>query len=497
VAFEKDIGMTLERNSYHHVTGAKLRWPRWTVTVVCLLAIGFPRPATGMTVQEEEDLSHEFMKVVGQYYKIIKDPVIAGYVNDVGQKLLSYFPPQPFKYNFYVIENEVYNAFAGPAGQIFVNSGLFAAMDSEEELAGILSHEIAHAVCRHVSKNIERSKKISMATLAGLVAGIFLGAGGSAAAANAVTVGTMAASQSLSLSYSRADEVQADQIGLLYLTDAGYDGSGLLLMLKKMRNKQWFDSKQIPTYLSTHPGTEDRIVYIDTWLSSRPPKAESAPTETSSRNLLRFEKAHARILALYGDEQTMLRQFADAVALNPEDPQAHYGYGLILARAERHKDALAQFKLALEKNALDPDLLKEIGRVYFLDGRYDEALSALKGTVSLAPDDPDGLFYLARTQMELGRPEEAVGSLEALLKKHRDYTQAYYTLGENYGQLGRMGLAHYNLGLYYFNKGDRRNAVFHLTRALKEIQDPLKVQEIEEILSKIKATPDQDQTPKP
>jgi hypothetical protein len=60
-----------------------------------------------------------------------------------------------------------------------------------------------------------------------------------------------------------------------------------------------------------------------------------------------------------------------------------------------------------------------------------------------------------------------------------------------------MGLAHYNLGLYYFNKGDRRNAVFHLTRALKEIQDPLKVQEIEEILSKIKATPDQDQTPKP
>lgn len=468
------------------------RLGRLALTLFLALALCLPWQAAAITVQEEEDLSREFMKVVNQYYSVVRDPVIAGYVESIGQNLLNYFPPQPFKYHFYVIESEVYNAFASPAGNIFINSGLFAAMENEEELAGILSHEIAHAVCRHVSQNIERSKKLSYATLAGLVAGIFLGAGGSAAAANAVTMGTVAAGQSLSLSFSRANEVQADQLGLLYLTRAGYTGEGLLTMLKKIRGKQWFDSKQIPTYLSTHPGTEDRIIYIDSWLASH--SSQATDTKTPKPKMDGFKKAHTRLLALYGDQETVLRQFSDAVAQSPGDSMAHYGYGLILARTESHKEALEHLKIALQKNALDPDLLKEIGRIYFLDGRYQESLKTLQGAVGISPDDPDGLFYLARTQMELGQLQQAAGGLEALLKKSPSYPQAHYFLGETYGKLGQLALAHYNLGLYYLNKGDRRNALFHLTRALKDIQDPAKKQEIETILSKVKAMPTPEQS---
>ncbi len=194
-------------------------------------------------------------------------------------------------------------------------------MESEEELAGILSHEIAHAAARHVSQNIEHSKKLSYAALAGLVAGVFLGVGGSAAAANAVTMGTMAAGQSLALSFSRANEVQADQLGLLYLTQAGYTGEGLLTMLKKMRTKQWFDSNQMPTYLSTHPGTEDRIIYIDAWIAGQPPTktAVSKPRPNPDR----FKKAHTRLQALYGDEDTGSQTFCRcgrASADRPHEP---------------------------------------------------------------------------------------------------------------------------------------------------------------------------------
>jgi len=474
-------------NAWHR--SSRRRW--WMAIMIFLsLTVCFPWQVAGITVQEEEDLSREFMKVVNQYYGVIRDPVIASYVESVGQNLLSYFPPQPFKYNFYVIESEVYNAFASPAGKIFINSGLFAAMESEEELAGILSHEIAHAVARHVSQNIEHSKKLSYATLAGLVAGVFLGVGGSAAAANALTMGTMAAGQSLALSFSRANEVQADQLGLEYLTQAGYSGEGLLTMLKKMRTKQWFDSNQMPTYLSTHPGTEDRIIYIDAWIAGQPPTKTAV--STSPRNPDRFNKAHTRLQALYGDEDTVLRLFADAVTQEPTNAMNHYGYGLILARAGRHKEALAHLKIALEKNALDPDLLKEIGRIYYLDGRFDEALGTLEGAVSLAPDDPDGRFYLARTQMELGQYQEAAAGLEVLIRKSRGYTQALYFLGETYGKLGEIPLAHYNLGLYYLHKGDRKNAVFHLTRASKDIQDPRKKQEIEALLGKLKKLPGPD-----
>ena len=474
---------------YPYNDHSQIKRPRWRLVAVLFLCLtlGFPGPLLGITVQEEEELSREFMKVVNQYYKVVKDPVIARYVETVGQEVLAQFPPQPFKYRFFVIENDVYNAFASPAGKIFINSGLLIAMESEEELAGILSHEIAHASARHVSQNIDKSKKLNYATLAGLAAGILLGMGGSAAAANAVTMGTVAAGQSLALSFSRANETQADQLGLLYLTQAGYSGEGLLTMLKKMRSKQWFDSSQMPTYLSTHPGIEDRIIYIDAWLAGRPPVDKDAAVVSQRAD--RFEKAHTRILALYGDEQTALRHFSDAVAQAPDSYLAHYGYGLILARAERHQEALEHLQIALEKNALNPDLLKEIGRIYFLEGRYEEALNTLSGAVSIAPDDPDGFYYLARTQMELGQLRQAAEGLEKLLRNAPGYNQAYYSLGETYGKLGEIPLAHYNLGLYYLGKGDHKNAMFHLTRASKGINDPQKQQTIEEILSKLKKMP--------
>ena len=107
-------------------------------------------------------------------------------------------------------------------------------MDEEEELAGILGHEIAHVYCRHISQKIERSKKIGMATLAGIAAGILMGLGGAGEAGSAVTMGSMAGGQSAELSYSRENEIQADQNGLKFITEAGYSVSGLLKILKKI-----------------------------------------------------------------------------------------------------------------------------------------------------------------------------------------------------------------------------------------------------------------------
>jgi hypothetical protein len=97
---------------------------------------------------------------VNRHFELIDDPVIRRVCrSQVGRRILATLPPQPFNYEFHVIREETYNAFAIPAGYIFINSGLLLAMDSEDELAGILSHEIAHVVCRHIAQRIERSKK--------------------------------------------------------------------------------------------------------------------------------------------------------------------------------------------------------------------------------------------------------------------------------------------------------------------------------------------------
>ena len=440
------------------------------VTILTLTAFLFSTglavvPEGGcITIQEERELSKEFLAVVKAQYPMIEDPVIVDYVNRVGNRILKSMPPQPFTYQFHVIQEDVYNAFATPAGHIFINSGLFAALDSEEELAGILGHEIAHVVCRHISERIESSKKIGMATLAGMIAGVLLGAGGAGAAAGALTMGSVAAGQSAALAYSRENEMQADQLGLEYLTQAGYSGKGLLTSLKKIRSKQWYGSEQIPTYLTTHPASEARMSYIDNWLhQNRIQTAAKRPPVGG------FGLAHTRIIALYTDTQLALAQFKAALDASPNAPMANYGYALALTRIDRWHEAAEYMKRAIEGNAMATDMLQDLGKIYFHDGEYGKAIEALSSSTS--PKDPEGQLYLGRTQMELGQMAQARDTFKNLVRYHEDYTQAYYFLGESSGRLGDMFGAHFNLGRFYQRKGDQKNASFHLNRAMKLAAD--------------------------
>ncbi len=429
-----------------------------------------------ITIQEERELSKEFMEVVKTQFPLIEDPIIVDYVNKVGRRILAVVPPQPFEYHFYVLREDVYNAFATPAGHIFFNSGLFAALESEEELAGIIGHEIAHVVCRHISDRIESSKKIGMATLAGMVAGVLLGAGGAAAAASAVTVGSVAAGQTAALAYSRQNEMQADQLGLEYLTQAGYSGEGLLTSLKKIRSKQWYGSEQVPTYLTTHPASEERMSYIDSWLHQHHANQAREQAEVGG-----FELAHTRLVALYTDEKLALNRFTSALAAAPADPMAHYGLALVLTRLDKWPEAAEHMKKAIEGNAMATPMLQDLGVIYFHDGQYERAFQAL--SASSSEKNPEGQLYLGRTQLEMGRVAEARETFEKLVRYRPDFTQAYYFLGESSGRLGDMFAAHYHLGQFYQRKGDLKNAGFHLNRALKLATDDAQRQMVERELS--------------
>lgn len=453
------------------------------VTVVSLITGVFSTQlASGLTIKEEEDLSRQIMNVIFNYYELIDDPVVDEYINTIGNRLLAYLPEIIFKYRFYVIKADAFNAFAIPGGKIFINSGLLNVMEDEDELAGILSHEIAHVYCRHISQKIEKSKKISMATLAGAAAGALLGATtGSGEAAQALTMGSMAAGQTAELAYSRENEIQADQVGLGYLNKAGYSAEGLLKILKKIRSKQWFGSEVVPTYLMTHPAVEDRIAYVDTWLATHPKKPES----TSKTRNVDFERVHTLVLTRYGDEETVLANLAAAVRTDPQDALAHWRYGLILARVGRRDEAIDQIKIALTKRAFDTLILADLGRIYYLDGQYQKAITILQTVNKRKPDDSECILFLGRSQMELGQFKAASDYFHSLLKKHPAYLEGYYLLGQSLGKEGNLGEAHYYLGIFYLRKRELKSATVHFKRALKNTDDIERKQKIEEILAKL------------
>jgi len=463
------------------------------VTLAALLTgMVVPRPVYALTYSKEEEFGREFARYVETHMDVIDDQYISGYVESVGQRVLSYFPPQQLKFRFRVIQSDVYNAFAGPGGHIFVHSGLIAAMETEDELAGILGHEIAHVTSRHISQKLARQKKMNYVTLAGIVAGILLGAAGSSAGAQALTYGTMAAGQSAELAYSRENELEADEKGLYSIAAAGYDAGGLLNVLKKIRSREWFGKKQVPTYLKTHPATEDRILYIDGWMATH--KDKQRKTHTGNRR--GFAMAHTRILALYTDRHLALKTFKQRVETQPTLAMAHYGYGLVLARSGRYKPAITHFEEALRIRPFDPYLQGSLGRAYYLGGRYAEAQVNLAAAVENFPEYADGLFYLGRTYQQMGNYPQAARYLEELYDLAPRYPRLTYFLGNALGKLGRLGEAHYYLALYYLQKRDLETARFHLQRAAKIETDPVNKDRIDDLLGKLKPVkPEQKKGP--
>lgn len=441
-----------------------------------------PRPVPGITLAEEEELSAEILRIIFKKFDVVDDPYINAYVNRVGKRILAVLPEQPFRYRFYVINQDVYNAFATPAGHIFIYTGLLEAMDGEDELAGILGHEITHVYCRHISQKIEMSKKVTYAQLAGMAAGVLLGAaGGSAAAGTALALGSQAAGASTQLAFSRENEMQADELGLKFLTGAGYGAQGLQKVLKKIRGKTYYGKDQIPAYMLTHPAIEDRVAYVTSWIEDHPgqvhPKDKPDQTE--------FERMLTRVIVEYNDVTSELTRLEHTLQREPGNQLARYRYGLLLARANRTVEAVTQIKEVLARNAFNPYMLRDLGKVYFMGGQLDQALSTLDSARGMITDDPDCLFYLGRTQQELGRPQEAIALYTAVIQKTPDYREAYYFLGQNLGRQGALADAHYYLGIYHLKNRDYKTAATQFKQCLRNNPEPEKRERSERLLKQI------------
>ena len=172
-----------------------------------------------LSLEEERKLGQLFIMEIKKRKLLTRDPYIQQYIEDIGQRIVTQIGPQPFRYNFYVLNDPNINAFAAPAGHIFVYSGLINLLDNESELVGVLSHEIGHVTARHIAQQIEKASKLSLPTLAAIMAGVMVAGGGEAT--EAIIAGTIAGETSLMLKFSREDEEEADRLGFCVLVGKG------------------------------------------------------------------------------------------------------------------------------------------------------------------------------------------------------------------------------------------------------------------------------------
>lgn len=202
------------------------------------------------SLEKEIGLGKQLAQEVERQAKIVEDPVIAEYVNRVGQNLVRNSDAKvPFTIK--VIDAEEVNAFALPGGFFFVNSGLIMKAESESELAGVMAHEIAHVAARHGTKQATRGTIINYATIPLIFLGGWTGYAIRQGAGLAIPMGF--------LTFSRGFEREADYLGLQYLYKAGYDPTAFVDFFEKIESLEKKKPGTMAKVFSSHPMTDDRI----------------------------------------------------------------------------------------------------------------------------------------------------------------------------------------------------------------------------------------------
>ena len=369
------------------------RWTALLVLLAFLLPQVCPAPAQafffgGVTIKDEKEMGNKFDIMVRSSLPLIEDPEVKQYVDYMLGRLVKTIPPQPFTFKASTILHNSLNAFAVPGGYVYVFTGLIMNLEKEEELAGVLAHELAHVTQRHVASRLQRAQFVTLGSLLLAVAGVAAGGAGG----GAVAVGAMGAGQSAMLNYSRMDESEADHIGLQYLIAAGYPPDGMVGGFKVLRQKSWMSGISVPTYLSTHPDLGDRVNGLQARIQSMPKAVQDR-----SQDNKRFTRVKALLWARYGDDQAALQRFSG------NDGLSRMGRGIVFARQNRINEASEAFDQALKAAPEDPLVLREAGAFHYRKGDMNRADGLLSKAMRLDSHDYMASFFYARMLDETGR----------------------------------------------------------------------------------------------
>lgn len=409
------------------------------------------------TIDDEKKVGKEFYDKLEKHHFLLENKRLNDYITKIGNLVLIQSKKAPFDFHFLIVDSSAINAFATPGGYIYINKGLINAVENEGELAGVIAHEIGHANARHVASIIEKSQKINIATLAAIIAGAFLGGGGEATAA--IAAFSVAGASSLTLKYQREHEEEADRLGIEYLVSAGYYPVAMVDFLKLIKKYDFF-SKSIPSYLRTHPGTDERIFYLDSLILAK-------YHQSGAKNIVgNFSRMHALLSLNMDDLNARHKQLKEALSNKPQNVDLLYALALTEDQLGQTSSALEHYQKALSLSPQDEDVLKNIGLIYLKLGKADLAQGYLLRAANLNEDNDEVILALGKAYFALGNYQNALDYYLKLKDKTLDDMDINYYLAMAYGKLNDQGEFHYYFGLYLKKAKKIESALFHFKEAL-------------------------------
>jgi len=410
--------------------------------------------------EQEQQLGAAFMRQLRSSGIILEDLEITRYLESLGQRLTVNSEDPARRFTFFVVNEPSINAFAGPGGYIGIHTGLILASESESELAGVLAHEIAHVTQRHLARAYEASERLSLPTMAAMLAAILV-ASQHSEAGQAAMAAVSAGGMQYQINFTRANEKEADRVGIQTLALAGLDPFGMPRFFERLQKNSRLYGSRPPEFLSTHPVTTDRIAEA----TSRAERHAASKQDDS----LDFQLVRAKLrVSNYDNPKQVLDDFRRYLDKGDDSaPDKRYEYALLLSKTGNTVDAQ---HILSKLHQDDPDRVAyrlALADSYHSAGNHRQALDIYRDSLELYPGDILFVVPYGRTLLDTGEADAAYDTLKNFINKEYNYPQIYKLLAQAAGASGRDVQTHAAMARHYHLNGYTREAIEQLKLAAR------------------------------
>jgi predicted Zn-dependent protease len=413
---------------------------------------------------------------------VLDDELLADYLNTLGYRLVSYSPKSDQPFTFFVVRDNEINAFALPGGFVGVNIGLMTMTQSEDELAAVLAHEVSHVTQNHLIRAVEAEQKMAPLVVLAMIGAIAASAHQNPYSTSNSDVGAVAVAQGLAqqmqINFTRADESEADRVGIQTLAKSGFDPEAMADAFEHMQRalRPGFDENDVPALLMDHPVTTERISEA---------RARAAAIEKQYRPTVTGGD-----VAEDGRKPDDKARATTAPANGAPSLVPVAGRNLALSRlADAPEDRVRQ----RERSAAYYALMRERVRVLGND-HAAESIAWYTHNLrdSTAFDTPANRYGLALALTRGGRAGEAIESLTRLVDAEPENLAYQLALGEAELYAGQRDAALQRYArLEKVSPSNRALALAH-AQALLNVQDKTAARQAQEVLRPLLARDDED-----
>jgi predicted Zn-dependent protease len=413
-----------------------------------------------VSLNTEYNLGQGIIRKLRSANQSVDDPIVESYIQDLTWDLAATSQLNDKRLSITVVDSLSVNAFAAPGGVLGIHAGLILTAKAEDELASVISHELAHLSQRHFAAQLEQQRLNTPFAIASMLTGLLAAAANPKAGA-AVLSSSIAGQAASQLAFSRRNEQEADRIGMLNLAKSGYSPDAMPRMFQRLLELQRLQGSYPPEFLLTHPSSTARVA------DSQNRAGQMSKRKTLPKSL-DFSIVKARLTAQNAQKKkTPLKFFANLAKKN-NTAVNRFTLALASAKYKRYAESIQNFK-KLPASWRKHLLVKlSLAQVHKENNQLKKALAILKQLNAIYPEHSAIQLIYAQTLLAARQPKQAAKHLQQITEYAPDNVDAWYLLAEAHGLAGHKNALHIARIQYFLLVGHVQRAKTQISYAKRE-----------------------------